>query len=100
MSYMNPHLHHGYFSDCLELAYTVLVIEYSEQFVCEEWRLECQQKGLRRKMSTKTPEDDSGERGYMSREAEGDRAGGLMSRTGLGCETAGPQCHLNSLKAA
>lgn len=60
-----------FLSACLELARTVLVIKYSEQFVCEAWKRECQQQRQWRRMSTGMPEGDSGERGLMSREAGG-----------------------------
>ena len=89
-----------FLSACLELARTILDIKYSEQFVCEAWKLQSQQKRQWRRMSTEMPEGESGERALMSREAEGNRAAGLVSGTGLGCLRAGPWCHVSSLKAA
>ena len=41
-----------------------------------------------------------GLRGLRAREAGGNRLAGQVSGTGLGCLTAGPWCHVNSLKAA
>lgn len=68
-----------FLSAWLEPAHTTLVIKYSDdcpeykQFVCEEWRLECPTD--RAEENTEMPEDDSGERGCVSRESDSDRDG-------------------------